>query len=439
MSGPLQLPQPDMRPGGYIPPGPMTPNPLESFLSMFMQVQQQARQNKNSDAAIAEHQANTAVATGTLKLEQEKQKTEQARIDQLATETDNRGKAVQAFMKAAQPAIEQHLQSHPEVVSGLMGGQQGGGSPLAMGGQAPGPQMPGAGSPLAMPVQQPIAPPQAPSDGTGPIPTWGQMVQTMSPAAAAAFVQEDLPKLLAAQKGMQDVNGPQYEQSNTGGFNTVMNKKTGLTFDPSKGLPMTDSGAWVPAIARTQTEDQKAESAAHIVQAQANAASQRAYQSRMENVNYARQFDSRLKTLRDRAPILQQAAMSLYSAAHDPNINNRQVLGTTATIQFLQAADQKGQLRSTLVQMAQAGLDPSMIGTLEKFVSGKTQGVMPPRILDAMAKHVNNLLVLTKKEYDAQYAGEMKRHPNALLTPSEDIFSQVPNTPAPPEELPPPP
>src|SRR5689334_11329520 len=98
MANPLSLPQPDLRPSGVIGGGEVAPNPLDDFLSAFLQSQQlgleKRRQSSNESQAAREFELEKA----RFGLEKEKLQIQQAAIAHQTEMTKQQGGAVQQFL-----------------------------------------------------------------------------------------------------------------------------------------------------------------------------------------------------------------------------------------------------------------------------------------------------------------------------------------------------
>lgn len=139
-------------------------------------------------------------------------------------------------------------------------------------------------------------------------------------------------------------------------------------------------------------------------------ANDRADQARM--VTWTKQFDTNIKPLADRAAILDQAEATLNQAAHDPNPATRRTLYTSAIANFVQAADQKSQLRYQLLKYYEDNVDPSIKGRWDLLKDRLLKGQLPQYTMDAMLQHVTRLKGIISAEIQAQRDGMVKRHPS---------------------------
>ena len=138
-------------------------------------------------------------------------------------------------------------------------------------------------------------------------------------------------------------------------------------------------------------------------------AADRAGQSRL--VTWAKQFDANIKPLADRAAILDQAMATIDQAAHDPNPATRRTLYTSAIANFVQAADQKSQLRYQLLKYYEDNVDPSIKGRWDLLKDRLLQGQLPQYTMNAMLQHIGHLKGIISSEIQAQRDGMVKRHP----------------------------
>jgi hypothetical protein len=121
---------------------------------------------------------------------------------------------------------------------------------------------------------------------------------------------------------------------------------------------------------------------------------------------------------------------------------NRRILYTTAIANFVQAADQKAQIRFQLLNYFKQNIDPSFAGKWNLLASGKFKGVLPDYVLNGMISHITNLKKMTQDSFERERSAEVKRHPGAgnWLPTSDEFFSpDYSNAPPATGEAPPPP
>lgn len=421
MANDLQLPQPNINPGVIGGSSGFAPNAIDMFMSSFLD----ARKQKSSESAQARQdaiaQGHLDLAREQLKLQQEQERTQQAQHDQ-------QGGAVQAFLKMLQPLGEASAQkamaSGQDPLSSLFGAQQGQGSPLAMPvqNQQQGPQ-------------QPVGSPNTPTATPGPQapPNWGEMVQNMSPAAAAAFVHEQLPQLLSLQKQIEG-----------GGSNAqaIQTGDTVTTFVPGKGFWDSESKSWVPSIERKMPADVAEMKRLELQLQRERIGAMQDYRTSVSAQRMTRSFVTNTKKIRERGMFINQAIQTIGDAQNNPDPNARKVLTTSAIANFIQAADQNAQLRIQLLNYFKDNVDPSIAGRWNVLKTRLIEGTLPKYVTSGLLQHLNNLLVMSRSEYERQRSGEIKRHPELgnWLPESDEYFTvDHPNGSVPSDELPPPP
>lgn len=248
-----------------------------------------------------------------------------------------------------------------------------------------------------------------------------QFLAHMDPAAADAFVKEQLPHLLQMQKGDEG------QQVQTGDMVT--------TFVPGKGYWNPKTQKFEPSLPRGLSTDQKAKDQQEMALRAEQIAAMKDYRVSVRAQSMTRQFDARVKPIRDRGAIISQAIQTIGDAQNNPNPQQRRVLTTSAVINFLQAADQKQQLRYQVLMYYNKNVDPSIGGKWEVLKSRLLQGTLPAYVTEGMLTHLNNLLSITQQEYNRHRDGEIKRHPELdNWLPQADEFFTVdhPNGSAPP-------
>jgi hypothetical protein len=134
-------------------------------------------------------------------------------------------------------------------------------------------------------------------------------------------------------------------------------------------------------------------------------------------------FAAAIKPQRDRLAMIDQALTTISSAKNDPDPNNRRVLYKSALANFIQAADQKAQLRVQMVQYFDK-LDPSIKGKWETLRDQLLKGERPQYQLQGMLNHLQRLRDLTRSEIDNQRLQRVKSRPELDdYLPSADTYS----------------
>lgn len=142
------------------------------------------------------------------------------------------------------------------------------------------------------------------------------------------------------------------------------------------------------------------------------------------------QYTKDVKPLTDRAQMLDQALVTLGSAASDPNPANRKVLYKSAMANFVQAADQKAQLRVQMLQYFNQ-IDPSISGRWDSLKDQLLKGERPAYQLQGMISHIQNLKGLVRGEVEQRRNGLIARRPElADALPKTDEFFTPDDAPA---------
>lgn len=260
-----------------------------------------------------------------------------------------------------------------------------------------------AGQPLPA-MQQTQANPLAPAQPPSADVRLTQFLASMEPEAAAQFVQHQLPHLLA----LRDENGGPKSQA-------VQTGDTVTTFVPGKGFWDAEAnggkGAYVPSIPRRISADEKESKALDRAIRLETLQTQRDYRTAIRAQTMTRMFDTRTKDLRERGRIIMQAQQTIGDAQNNPDPNQRRVLYSSAIANFVQAADQKAQLRIQLLNYFKQNVDPSIGGKWNTLKDRLTQGQLPAYVSQGMLTHLQNLLQMSRSEYEKHRAGEVKRHP----------------------------
>lgn len=428
MPNDLNLPSPNINPGIVGGESGYAPNPIDIFLQAFTRSKALKGSEDERKAQLDIQKQHLALAKEAFKLEQGKQ---DAALAEQAHQHDielQRGKASQELLKIFGPTMGAQAQATGQVPAQLQGlmPQPPQGGPQPMGGQAPAqtPMAPQMGnSALAQATPQPT-------------PNWGEVVGNMSPDAAAAFVHEDLPHLLAAQKSMN----PQTEGQ------AVQTGDTVTTFVPGKGFwdqkANGGKGGFVPSLERHMSQDEKTIKMLQIQESRERIGAMQAYRVATQAQGQTRQFNMRTKDLQQRGAMINQALQTISDAQNNPDPQQRRVLTSSAVANFVQAADQKAQLRYQMLMYFKNNVDPSIGGKWEVLRTRMLQGTLPQYVTGGMLHHLTNLLTLTGKEYDKQRSAEVKRHPelgNWLPEKSEFFDPMTVNAQPSQEPLAPPP
>jgi hypothetical protein len=128
-----------------------------------------------------------------------------------------------------------------------------------------------------------------------------------------------------------------------------------------------------------------------------------------------------------------QAQQTIGDAQNNPDPQQRRVLYSSAIANFVQAADQKAQLRYQLLQYFKKNVDPSVGGQWNTLKARLTKGELPQYVSQGMLTHLQNLLQMSRSEYEKHRTGEIGRHPeleNWLPDPDE-FFTSDHGTPTP--------
>lgn len=402
MANDISLPQPNINPGVVGGSSGYAPNALDTFLASFIDSRKQA----SSESAQARQDA---IAQGHLDLAREEMKYRQEQERTQQSQQDAQGGAIQGFLKMLQPLGEATAQkamaSGQDPLSSLFGGQQGQGSPIAMGG----PQAP---------AQTPMVPPTPVSAQPQGTPNWSQLTENMSPGALSGFIHEDLPNLLALQKQMQ--GGSQNAQM-------VQYGKGVTTFVPGKGFWDPTKNAFVPSLERGRSADEEADRALDRQVKLEQIQTQQAYRQGIMAQSQTRQFNGRTKDLQQRGAMINQAIQTISDAQNNPDPAQRRVLTSSAIANFVQAADQKAALRYQMLNYFKNNVDPSIGGKWEVLKTRLIQGTLPKYVTGGLLHHLGNLLQLTGSEYDKQRSAEVKRHPDLgnWLPEKDEFFSPM--------------
>jgi hypothetical protein len=268
-----------------------------------------------------------------------------------------------------------------------------------------------------------------------------------SPEGAAAWASALLPELMEIgyYEGVKEL-APLVKGGGSGGDDAKAQQATGkdwtTVFDP-KNHPEApywnpDSNQWQKSIPRglpaDQVEHNQANESAALARIDAARArlelSGQAFESR-QLTNDAKAFNTQIKPIRDRAALIEQAIMTMDAAAHSADPNERKILYSSSIANFVQAADQKAQLRWQLLNYFKNNVDPSVAGKWNLLKERLINGKLPQYTMEGMLKHLHALKDLTSREFEAQRAGKIKAKPGLddFLPTLDEIFPSGAGTP----------
>lgn len=225
---------------------------------------------------------------------------------------------------------------------------------------------------------------------------------------SAALIQggdtEAASKIAEVLKAMHAGGNGEYQATQLGDQVTTFDPKRGY-FDASKGLPPSDPRAWSFSVARHKLPEQIAEDNANRELRKLSLEDARA--GRQDNMAQRDRtaFDSRVKPLRERAQSLNQAIRTLTDGQGNP------YLTTSSIANFIQAADQKAQIRWQLLNYFKNNINSSITGWAEIKANLLTKGYYPKEVYVKLINHLQNLKAMTRDEYDRARNFELKRNP----------------------------
>lgn len=221
------------------------------------------------------------------------------------------------------------------------------------------------------------------------------------------------------------------------------------TFTPGKGFWNPKTGKWEPSVPKSEPDSVVAHKQAleDLAQARIDTAYARLQAageqfSKKQLTQGVKDFTAQVKPLRDRAAVIEQALLTIDDAAHNPDPNVRRTLYTSTVANFIQAADQKAQVRYQLLNYFKNNVDPSVAGKWEVLKARMLKGALPGYTMEGMLTHLKNLRELTRSEIEAQRDGLVKRRPEldeALPTLDEffpTMSNDAPATATPPATAP---
>jgi hypothetical protein len=155
-----------------------------------------------------------------------------------------------------------------------------------------------------------------------------------------------------------------------------------------------------------------------FVQGGVNDRSTRAY-----NASQLSRFRAAVKPQTDRASIIDQALTTINDAATNPDPNLRKTLYSSAIANFVQAADQKAQLRFQLLNYYEHNVDPSIAGKWNVLKSRLLNGQLPAYTMQAMMEHLGHLRAMTRTEIENQRQQYISADPTLdPVLPATDSF-----------------
>lgn len=374
---------------------------------------QGSKQGADAYTATADRQQRASASSAQLDIQKQEmafriaqEKTKQEGIKHQQEVAKQQGEATKLFLETALPHMAQ-----TGAINQLLPQPQQQGQPFN-------PQGP-AGQPLPAIQQTPgggITPPPAPQSADIRL---TQYLANMDPAAAAQFVQEQLPHLLKLREaGMVGEKGQ-----------AVQTGDTVTTYVPGKGFWDSQAnggkGGYVPQIDRKMSADEKQAAADNRELRRLSIMEARDAAQDRQAQRLSRQFDARTKDVRDRSRIIEQTLVTLDDAAHAPDPAQRRVLYSSAIANFVQAADQKAQLRIQMLNYFKDNIDPSLKGKLTIVAQRLAKGTYPDYVYEGLIAHIKSLKALSQGEYDKHRAGEIKRHPilENYLPASDEFFT----------------
>lgn len=398
--------------------GGAAPDPLALLLQSIPQGMEagltgyrEQQQNSRSSAELEIQKQQILNERERIKLAQKQQETAQANIEHQREIAGQSGEAVNQFIQALLPQWQMNgaLQGiQPQHVGLPQPTDQFGipqGLPMGQAAQQPAAFLPGGGGvqapprPLGAPVGQ--SQPQGDTGGIADPFAALAALHGVNPEAVGPALERVLPILAATAPKEVDLGD-----------------KIGL---------MDRTGN----IIRTIPKGISPEAQARIDLSKAQIAATNSYRMLLQGDAASRQFDSVTKDLRSRAQMVQQAVLTVHQAQFAQDPEQRKVLTSSAIANFVQASDQKANLRYQMLQFFKKNVDPSFKGSWENAANLLATGQYPNKIYSALENHLTSLLSQTKTEYQQLYNGEVKRHPafaNLYRTPDEIFLNNAQTT-----------
>lgn len=164
---------------------------------------------------------------------------------------------------------------------------------------------------------------------------------------------------------------------------------------------------------------------AEIATARINAQASQAASKDAEG--YSRAFQAQIKPLRDRAGVIDQAIKTIGDAADERDPAKQRALYSSAIANFIQAADQKAQIRWQLLNYYKENIDPSVAGKWNVLRERLLKGTLPQYTMQALLSHLQGLRTMVYNEIETQRQGWAKRKPDAadMLPPTSEFFPQT--------------
>jgi hypothetical protein len=218
------------------------------------------------------------------------------------------------------------------------------------------------------------------------------------PKAIAAWIQHAAPALVAA--GDTEGAGKLLEMQRqlAGKYQAVQLGDQVARFDPT-------TGEFTPGPERHMMPDELAMKKAALAEAQARIANTREATTASRQDRLVKAYDTNNKDLFARAVPVNQAMMAIEQAKTDPTV------GGNAIIAFMTAVDPKAQQRYQMVNWMSQHLTPSLAATAQRYLEGKTTGLLPKELLNAMAAHVRRTRDITIAQGKRAQAEYERLHP----------------------------
>lgn len=200
-------------------------------------------------------------------------------------------------------------------------------------------------------------------------------------------------------------------------------------FEPGKGFvnpdfdPTKPEGPgnqhYVESVARGMTKDQLEKNDLDRQLARARIAESQSARAATEARTLSSGFNTRLKGTTDHIISLEQARTTLAEAA----TGNKAAYGS-AIANFVQAVDQKAQLRYQMMQWFTKEIDPTVKGRWDIVRDRLLKGEWPRSVIQGMQTHVSKLLQDNVERYNRSRDAEIGRHPvlDAWLPSLDEIL-----------------
>lgn len=240
---------------------------------------------------------------------------------------------------------------------------------------------------------------------------------------------------LVEKYGPKEEKPHPYQMAQQGDKATTFNPNDGTFYNPK-------TGKWERSVENGLSEDRKAENEANrdlrrvqleAARAQREAAAGTKDNQRLERIST--RFERATKDLVERGRLIHQAELTLDQAAHNPDPNARKVLFSSAVANFVQAADQKAQLRWQLLNYFKSNVDASLAGRWDIIKERATKGQLPLRVMEGMLAHIRDLGKMTRSEYENRRAADVRRNPelDEQLYKWDELFDGDVTTAPPPD------